>query len=84
MSKLFDAVGSSQGYGAVAPSESGVDRLLTFEKQMEKLEMMLRSPSASEFTVVTIPTDVALAETKVLNVFIHPSSLRSSHHYIHS
>ena len=41
------------------------DRLSKFENNMEKLEDMLHNPKESEFVVVTIPTEVAVAETKV-------------------
>lgn len=41
----------------------GEDKLEKFEKRMERLEEILHNPRESEFTVVTIPTEVASAET---------------------
>lgn len=39
------------------------DKLEKFERRMERLEEILHNPKESEFTVVTIPTEVASAET---------------------
>ena len=39
------------------------DKLLEFQKRMEKLEDMLHSPTDTDFTIVTIPTALATAET---------------------
>lgn len=50
------------GLGGV---DNSIDRLSKFEKNMEKLEDILHSPKETEFVVVTIATEVALAETKV-------------------
>lgn len=51
------------GLGGV---DNSIDRLSKFEKNMEKLEDILHSPKETEFVVVTIATEVALAETKRL------------------
>jgi anion-transporting ArsA/GET3 family ATPase len=45
--------------------DNSIDRLTKFERNMEKLEDILHSPKETEFVVVTIATEVALAETKV-------------------
>ena len=39
------------------------DKLEKFERRMERLEEILHNPKECEFTVVTIPTEVATAET---------------------
>ena len=39
------------------------DKLDKFQKRIERLEEILHNPKESEFTVVTIPTEVASAET---------------------
>ena len=46
--------------------ENTVDRLSKFENNMEKLEAMLHDPKKTEFVIVTIATEVAMAETKRL------------------
>ena len=43
-----------------------VDKLTQFEGQMQRLEEILHSPKDCEFTAVTIPTELATAETKRL------------------
>ena len=48
------------------PADNDSDRLKSFEDRMTKLENILHSPTDTEFTVVTIPTQVAVAETKRL------------------
>ena len=49
--------------GAAVPK---LDRLTHFELQMQRLEIILHSPKDCEFTAVTIPTELATAETKRL------------------
>ena len=44
-------------------SQEDNDKLEKFEKKMERLEEILHNPRESEFTVVTIPTEVASSET---------------------
>ena len=54
------------GGGGREPSSDVVDgerRLEKFERRMERLEELLHNPREAEFTVVTIPTEVATAET---------------------
>ena len=48
------------------PADNDSDRLKSFEDRMTKLENILHSPTDTEFNVVTIPTQVAVAETKRL------------------
>ena len=59
--------GSNSGGGRSSEkSEEVIDserRLEKFEKRMERLDELLHSPREAEFTVVTIPTEVATAET---------------------
>lgn len=47
-------------------TSSGKDRLSDLEDRMRRLETILHSPKECEFIVVTIPTEVAVAETKRL------------------
>ena len=47
-------------------SPPAVDRLGAFEARMDRLQQLLHSPADTEFAVVTIPTEVAVAETKRL------------------
>lgn len=42
------------------------DRLEKFEKRMDRLETLLHNPKETEFTVVTIATELAVAETRRL------------------
>ena len=44
-------------------SQEDNDKLEKFEKKMERLEEILHNPGECEFTVVTIPTEVASSET---------------------
>ena len=44
-------------------SKEDNDKLEKFEKKMERLEEILHNPGECEFTVVTIPTEVASSET---------------------
>ena len=58
--------GGGGGGRSTEKSEEVVDserRLEKFEKRMERLDELLHSPREAEFTVVTIPTEVATAET---------------------
>lgn len=67
-----DSISSFMGMGQGKDSSAdGVinppkDRLAEFQQTMEKLESMLHSPQESEFTVVTIPTELAVAESERL------------------
>ena len=65
--------GQNSGSGSGGDPASATDRLTRFERNMEKLEDMLHSPRDSEFVVVTIPTEVAVAETKVAGLPISMS-----------
>ena len=47
-------------------SNQSQDRLEKFEGRMERLQALLHNPKETEFTVVTIATDLATAETKRL------------------
>lgn len=47
------------------------DRLKSFQTKMQRLESILHDPSQTEFVVVTIPTEVAMAETKRLLDTLH-------------
>jgi arsenite-transporting ATPase len=66
--KLRDnsALGSLMNSGKSESNIDKIDRLAKFEDRMAKLEDFLHSPKVSEFAVVTIPTEVALAETERL------------------
>lgn len=62
---IGDMLGGMRG-GGNAKTDSQVadeDKLDKFEKRMERLEEILHNPKESEFTVVTIATEVASAET---------------------
>ena len=62
---IGDMLGGMRG-GKNTKSDSQVadeDKLDKFEKRMERLEEILHNPKESEFTVVTIATEVASAET---------------------
>eukprot|EP01041_Mallomonas_annulata_P004598 gene4598-9134_t len=61
-----DKMGSMGMAGAGAPGSGGIDRLAKFQNKMKRLEDILHSPKECEFAVVTIPTQVAVAETKRL------------------
>jgi arsenite-transporting ATPase len=62
--------GAGAGAGAEAGSDNGLplgeDRLTRFQERMGRLEDVLHNPSESEFSIVTIPTLLATAETKRL------------------
>lgn len=65
---IGDMMGGMMGGGKSAMDDSGIrtedeDKLDKFEKRMERLEEILHNPKESEFTVVTIATEVATAET---------------------
>ena len=65
---IGDMMGGMMGGGKSTMDESGIrtedeDKLDKFEKRMERLEEILHNPKESEFTVVTIATEVASAET---------------------
>lgn len=59
-------LGMSGGDGRDSEGGIPVDRMAKFEEKMGRLETILHSPKDCEFTVVTIPTEVAVAETKRL------------------
>ena len=52
-----------------------IDRLTKFERNMEKLEDMLHNQKETEFVVVTIPTEVAMQETRRLLASLRESSV---------
>ena len=51
--------------GSSQPTANDQSKLSKFEKNMEVLDAMIHSPKDTEFVIVTIPTEVAVAETKV-------------------
>jgi anion-transporting ArsA/GET3 family ATPase len=51
--------------GSSQPTSNDQSKLSKFEKNMEVLDAMIHSPKDTEFVIVTIPTEVAVAETKV-------------------
>jgi len=67
MKAVRDKAGSFMGGGGdgpeVAPSERKLEK---FEAKMKRLEMLLHNPKECEFAVVTIPTELATAESKRL------------------
>ena len=63
---IRDKTGGFMGGGDTNVNEETVDRLSKFENNMEKLEDMLHNPKETEFVIVTIASEVAMAETKRL------------------
>ena len=63
---IRDKTGGLMGGGDTNVNEDTVDRLSKFENNMEKLEDMLHNPKETEFVIVTIASEVAMAETKRL------------------
>ena len=57
---------SAVGASVTADGSKLPDKLTEFQMRMKRLEGILHSPSDCEFTVVTIPTELATAETKRL------------------
>jgi arsenite-transporting ATPase len=57
LSSMFSGGGPSKS------GDVGEDKVQVFDKRMERLETLLRSPKDTEFTVVTIPTELAVAES---------------------
>ncbi len=55
--------GGGKGEEKSEEVEESERRLEKFERRMERLDALLHNPREAEFTVVTIPTEVATAET---------------------
>mmetsp|Transcript_157 Transcript_157/g.191 ORF Transcript_157/g.191 Transcript_157/m.191 type:complete len:808 (-) Transcript_157:24-2447(-) len=55
--------GQNKGESEMIENTPDEDKLEKFEKKMERLEEILHNSRECEFTVVTIPTEVASAET---------------------
>jgi arsenite-transporting ATPase len=55
--------GKNKGESEIIENTPDEDKLEKFEKKMERLEEILHNSKECEFTVVTIPTEVASAET---------------------
>lgn len=67
------SLGSMMGMGSTAKTTEddmvdaeANDRMAKFESKMDRLEELLHNPKEAEFTVVTIPTELAVAESKRL------------------
>ena len=61
---IGDMLGGMRGGNTKTDSQvADEDKLDKFEKRMDRLEEILHNPKESEFTVVTIATEVASAET---------------------
>ena len=63
---MLGMMGGGGGSGSGEKTEEVIDserRLEKFERRMERLDELLHNPRDAEFTVVTIPTEVATAET---------------------
>ena len=60
---IGDILGGMRGSAKSGLEAADEDKLDKFEKRMERLEEILHNPKESEFTVVTIATEVASAET---------------------
>eukprot|EP00613_Pedinella_sp_CCMP2098_P075329 CAMPEP_0171912298 /NCGR_PEP_ID=MMETSP0993-20121228/10973_1 /TAXON_ID=483369 /ORGANISM="non described non described, Strain CCMP2098" /LENGTH=815 /DNA_ID=CAMNT_0012546069 /DNA_START=46 /DNA_END=2493 /DNA_ORIENTATION=+ len=74
--------GSSQtdgGGGEAADAEGAKDRLREFQVRMYALEDLLTDPSKSEFVVVTVPTELAVAETERLVLALEEESIAVKH-----
>jgi arsenite/tail-anchored protein-transporting ATPase len=59
---MFGGAGAGTGVPEAGDVEED-DRLTRFQDRMGRLEDVLHNPSESEFTIVTIPTQLATAET---------------------
>ena len=70
LGSILGGGGGARGGAAAAGSGDGgplgEDRLMRFQERMGRLEDVLHNPSESEFSIVTIPTQLATAETKRL------------------
>ena len=67
--------GDDMGAGKDSPvtdsSSKPVDRLTKFEDNMKELQSLLHNPKECEFTIVTIPTEMATAESARLLQSLH-------------
>lgn len=63
MMSMMGGAGGAGAAGGVAGGPSMDDKLSDFQSRMERLEALLHDPAQCEFTVVTIPTELATAET---------------------
>lgn len=55
--------------------QTGPDRLERFEQNMKTLQTLLHNPKECEFTVVTIPTELATAESARLLEALHDEKI---------
>ena len=60
---LGGMMGGGTGGGDMSSENPPVDRLSALQERMEELENLLHNPGECEFTVVTIPTELATAES---------------------
>merc|ERR1719231_1105116 len=72
---IRDKTGGSMTSGSSEVDVETVDRLSKFENNMEKLEDMLHNPKDTEFVIVTIASEVAMAETKRLIASLRDDSV---------
>lgn len=63
-------------FGWLSGSSSGPDELRSFQLRMIELQDLFTDPDRSSFAVVTIPTGVALAETKRLLTELDDQDIR--------
>ena len=67
MKAVRDKAGGLMGGGGGGEAEAlGEKRLEKFERRMKRLELLLHNPKECEFAVVTIPTELATAESRRL------------------
>ena len=67
MKAVRDKAGSFMGGGGEGPGVAASEKKLEkFEAKMKRLELLLHNPKECEFAVVTIPTELATAETRRL------------------
>ena len=78
-SDKYDQVLNDYGFGddpgknspVTDSSSKPVDRLTKFEDNMKELQSLLHNPKECEFTIVTIPTEMATAESARLLQSLH-------------
>eukprot|EP01036_Dinobryon_divergens_P023968 gene23968-32370_t len=63
---MMSGSGAGGRGGGYTEAAAGSDKVTEFQNRMARLEELLHSADQSEFTVVTIPTEVAAAETRRL------------------